>query len=175
MDSKHCPRCDTTKPVDDFGINRSHPSGRQTYCKLCTSGYRRERYIADPEKQREKSRRWRAENPEKYRELRANWAREKQPTAYLARWFGITIEDYDRMLVAQGGACANPGCDAVPPDDRRFHVDHDHACCPGRACCGKCIRGLLCSPCNQALGNARDDAARLRGLADYLDRSRARR
>jgi hypothetical protein len=34
------------------------------------------------------------------------------------------------------------------------------------------IRGLLCKPCNFALGNAGDDPARLRAMADYLDRPR---
>lgn len=34
------------------------------------------------------------------------------------------------------------------------------------------VRGLLCKPCNFALGCADDDPARLRALADYLDSSR---
>jgi hypothetical protein len=173
MESKRCSRCEQDLPREAFGVNRSHPSGLQTYCKPCQRAYRRERYDADPEHGRAASRRWRKRHPEKARESRERY-RVKQPTWYLQKWFGITIEDYDRMLAEQGGTCANPGCDAVPPDDRRFHVDHDHACCPGRAACRKCVRGLLCSPCNQALGNARDDAPRLRGLADYLDRSRVR-
>jgi len=34
----------------------------------------------------------------------------------------------------------------------KFVVDHDHDCCSGRRSCGKCIRGLLCIPCNAMLG-----------------------
>ena len=172
METKRCPRCDTARPVEDFGVNRSHRTGRQTYCKQCTQGYRRERYVADPEVQRERSRLWRAENPEKYREAkRASYV--KQPAYYLGKWFNLTLDDYERMLAEQGGKCANRACDRASSAGHRFHVDHDHACCPGRASCGKCVRGLLCSSCNQALGNVRDDLAKLHGLVDYLERGRA--
>lgn len=53
---------------------------------------------------------------------------------------GVSIEEYDRMLAAQGGGCAI--CHN-PPKNRRLHVDHDHKT-------GK-VRGLLCFRCNRAL------------------------
>lgn len=31
-------------------------------------------------------------------------------------------------------------------------VDHDHACCPGRQSCGRCVRGYVHHSCNVALG-----------------------
>lgn len=53
-------------------------------------------------------------------------------------------------------------------------VDHDHRCCPGDTkSCGKCIRGLICRPCNLAIGMLGNDSARSRALADYLDRTAA--
>lgn len=62
--------------------------------------------------------------------------------ARLKTKYGITIEDYDRILQTQGG-CAI--CGTKTPGGRgRFHVDHDHIT-------GK-IRGLLCSGCNTKLG-----------------------
>lgn len=47
-------------------------------------------------------------------------------------------------------------------------IDHDHACCDGDKSCGNCVRGILCSDCNAALGLFRDDQHRIRAAAEYL-------
>jgi hypothetical protein len=85
--------------------------------------------------------------------------------AAVYRRYSITAEQYDAMLAAQGGVCA-----VCAQECSRGHlsVDHDHACCPGEKSCGKCIRGLLCRSCNQALGHMKDDADRLEAAARYL-------
>jgi len=83
--------------------------------------------------------------------------------------FGITLEGFVRLLDAQGGVCAI--CSGTNPNGNALSVDHDHACCPGDRSCGRCIRGLLCSPCNFAVGMMRDEPARLRVAANYLERS----
>lgn len=85
--------------------------------------------------------------------------------------YRLTLERFHALLDEQGGRCAI--CDSDDPGDERagrFHVDHDHACCPGRRSCGQCIRGLLCRACNTALGNFGDDRARLLRAAEYLGR-----
>lgn len=74
--------------------------------------------------------------------------------------FGITIDEYEAMLVQQGGGCAV--CGRTNVDDRQLAVDHDHET-------GK-IRGLLCHHCNVVLGHVKDDSARLRQLIVYLER-----
>lgn len=87
---------------------------------------------------------------------------------HLLHSYGLTAEQYAAMLDEQGGACA--ACRA-PAGDKPLHVDHDHACCPSAGkSCGKCVRALLCGPCNKALGFALEDAQRLRALADYAER-----
>ena len=71
---------------------------------------------------------------------------------------GITVEQYDDMLEAQGGVCAI--CHRPSVTGKRLHVDHDHK--TGRN------RGLLCHHCNTALGNFRDDHAVVEAALTYL-------
>lgn len=52
----------------------------------------------------------------------------------------------------------------------KIHVDHDHACCPGKISCGKCVRGYLCLSCNTLLGKAKDSPALLQSLIEYLQK-----
>ena len=59
--------------------------------------------------------------------------------------YGITEEQYDSLLEAQGNACAV--CKTEFSTELWPNVDHDHNCCPGKKSCGKCLRGLLCSHC----------------------------
>lgn len=72
--------------------------------------------------------------------------------------YGITVEDYVRMLVEQNGRCAI--CLSEYPGPNAFHVDHDHAT-------GK-VRGLLCTRCNPGLGYFRDDPELLARAIEYL-------
>lgn len=60
-------------------------------------------------------------------------------------------------------ACANCGS-----GEGRMHMDHDHSHC--KAGCGECFRAILCLGCNIALGYLKEDAARIRGLANYIER-----
>lgn len=72
--------------------------------------------------------------------------------------YGITCDDYDRMLVEQYGCCKICG---KRPGKRRLHIDHDHD--------SGAVRGLLCQNCNHLLGNAKDSPDILRLAASYLE------
>lgn len=65
--------------------------------------------------------------------------------------YTLSSEEYDAILVAQGGACADcrqPETRTTRGRIRNLAVDHDHACCPGKRSCGKCLRGIVCGACN---------------------------
>jgi hypothetical protein len=61
--------------------------------------------------------------------------------------FNLTPETVKRMFEKQSGLCKL--CRVAL---KKWVIDHDHKCCPGRRSCGKCVRGLLCIPCNAMLG-----------------------
>lgn len=80
--------------------------------------------------------------------------------------YGLTARQLKAMYDKQGNRCAI--CDR-DQGKRKLSVDHDHSCCSGQTSCGKCVRALICNPCNVALGMMRDDASTLRRAADYLE------
>lgn len=85
---------------------------------------------------------------------------------YYRDYYGLTSEDLDVLLASQGGVCAI--CDNTL--EGRWHVDHDHRCCPCTKSCGRCVRGLLCNNCNIMLGHAKDSPAILGAAITYLTR-----
>jgi hypothetical protein len=80
--------------------------------------------------------------------------------------YGISLERYEVMLDAQDGVCAL--CYTLPGEGDVLNVDHDHACCPGAVTCGKCVRKLLCTNCNQGLGRFNDDPELMERAAEYV-------
>lgn len=125
-------------------------------------------------RQRLDSKRWRDRHPEYSRLASANYrARnpERVKAAMVADKFarrGVTEARYLELLAAQGGGCAI--CGTTDPGASRFHIDHDHGCCPTDPSCGRCIRGVLCRGCNMALGIMADNPERLRAAADYIEK-----
>jgi hypothetical protein len=85
--------------------------------------------------------------------------------------YGITWDQYQERLTAQGGGCAI--CGGQCSSGRLLAVDHDHTCCPDPGTsCGRCVRGFLCMACNQGLGKFEDAPERLRAAAAYLENHR---
>ncbi len=162
---KTCNVCGETKPLEDFYANKGSRGGRRADCKACNNAQRRERYRADPRAHVERAVRWQRENPERHKAKQREYAESgKKKVAdrksHLKRKYGLTVEQYDEMLEAQGGGCAI--CGRLPRGDIALHVDHDHET--------GVIRGLLCFTCNNALGDLEDDPERLYKAATYLDR-----
>jgi hypothetical protein len=132
----------------------------------------REYYHSDPERKERIKERQRLYNEthreaistqraERYRKPRV---RRQVRNANLLRLYGISIEDYERMVVEQNGMCAI--CGTTEPKGRGgFHLDHDHVT-------GK-NRQLLCTPCNTTLGLIKESVETLSAMIQYLERHNA--
>ena len=140
---KICTKCNMEKPETEY-YKRSDRDTLFTTCKECHCASSVERV-----------KKYRRDNPERMAV--------KDRKSHLKYLYGITPEDYDRILLEQKGVCAICGSD--DPYDRwtRFHIDHCHST-------GK-IRGLLCSHCNHILGKANDDPSILLAAIQYLSRN----
>lgn len=79
------------------------------------------------------------------------------------RKYGLTQEQYDQLLASQGGRC--PGCGTDDPGARGWCIDHCHKA--GH------VRALMCFRCNLIVGQADENPATLRALADWLERQMA--
>ncbi len=133
--------------------------------------YMKKRYHADPQKAMEATRAWNAKNKAHIsawcRADRKKWSPEKrakklaaQRAATFMRRYGLTQADYEAMLVKQSGHCAL--CPRTPDQERykRLNVDHCHN--------SNVVRGLLCTPCNHAIGVLGDNEAGLVRALEYV-------
>jgi hypothetical protein len=87
---------------------------------------------------------------------RASYSREWT----LRKRYKLSSEDYNALLISQGGVCAI--CGRPSTNGRRLHIDHCHT--TGR------VRGLLCLSCNRGIGYFGDDPARIQSAAAYLSK-----
>lgn len=145
---KKCGDCEAVKPVDEFYANKRGNRYRDGYCKDCRRTRDRARQVG--------------------RNKIVARLMQKDPLYFrrkkLKKIYGITVEQFEAMRVAQGGVCAI--CNE--PERRMMYgrlaylsVDHDHAT-------GK-VRALLCHACNVAIAPIEDEPFRTKALA-YLRR-----
>lgn len=129
-------------------------STRQKYCPECKVISRRA--IALASHNRTRGGRKLSDLPEDT----AKRIREQRRDSHLKRTYGITLDQYQKLLEGQNFRCAI--CDKHQDDERTsLHVDHDHST-------GE-IRGLLCNYCNRRLVGRHRDGVLLRKLADYVE------
>ena len=77
--------------------------------------------------------------------------------------YGLTADDYDRILRCQNGVCAICRKSEVTKHSGatiRLAVDHDHRT--------GAVRGLLCSLCNRFLGLVGEDSSLISDMITYL-------
>lgn len=161
---KYCPKCEQTLPLDAFGLSRGRGVERQRYCRTCRRDYARERYQAKPAVRKQ-----RAEYFKRFRESDPEQEKRRQRAAKLMMNYGLTIEEFEARVAAQGGVCAI--CAGGPNDrhgtDRKKALAVDHCHATGS------VRGLLCDNCNMGIGMFRDDPSLLLAAIEYLARTAA--
>lgn len=141
---RRCAQCGLVGGSESF--HRNGRTGLASWCSSCKAKRAREPDVADRRRQWQRS--YNASGRRHDRELRAR--------------YGLSLDEYERLLLSQGGCCAI--CSSSDAGGRgRFHVDHDHNT--------GAIRGLLCHHCNTGLGAFADDTERLIAAATYLEKS----
>jgi hypothetical protein len=102
----------------------------------------------------------RAKGQERRKRKGSLWKRDrnKRLESKLKSDYGITLAIYNRLLFQQQGVCKI--CKGLNRNGNRLGVDHD-------ATTGV-VRGLLCFPCNIAIGYLQHEPDRLEAARDYL-------
>ena len=130
--------------------------------------------VIDPTKKAQKGNvEWResvivhSEDVRKYRAMYAQEYRKMNPDKIrdmeLKKMYGMTSEDYNKMVSQQNGLCAICSKPEMSLRYKRLSVDHCHKT-------GE-VRGLLCTNCNKALGSFGDSISILKKAIAYLENS----
>lgn len=106
----------------------------------------------------------RADRNKVYRKENHQLLMDKQRKRRIEQHYGITVDEYQKLLVSQDGRCAI--CRTTEPRGRgahnslSFYIDHDHQT--------GVVRGLLCHACNTGLGAFRDSSTSMNSAIQYL-------
>ncbi len=126
------------RPDEDFNQDRRRASGLQAWCKFCQHAQNRNRRY-DPETRD------------------AVLARDKR--IRIACRYGVSLKELECLFELQGRKCAS--CGSLEPRSKKgWAIDHNHETDE--------IRGILCQPCNVALGMVEESIERLHQLEAYL-------
>lgn len=121
---KLCTGCGKEKPLEAFSRHAGFKDGRNSKCRSCKGVLAKHHYNKNRDQILARQRKGK----------RSHWYKVN---------YGITVEDYKRMLGEQGGVCAI--CGEPPSPGRHLDVDHCHT--------SGAVRGLLCRSCNAGLGS----------------------
>lgn len=130
-----CKVCKIRKSMTEFHWGMNH-SCRVRMCKLCSYVKQKKHYDERKEERKE-----------------VNFA------GSLRRKYGITVEEWSRLLKLQNNKCLI--CD-TSLTRKNIHVDHSHKT--------DLVRGLLCFSCNTAIGKFRDSIEYLKKAIKYLEK-----
>ena len=161
---KPCAKCGNSKPLSEFHKQANGLYGFTSRCKDCENTKRKKWYLKNRERRCAETKQWKQNNPEKCSSINKAWKEKNKERLrthnrdyWLRRKYGVDVKWYESTLLKQKGGCAVCG---DKPTDRRLSVDHDHET-------GE-VRGILCDPCNTALGLLQESHERIEALCSYL-------
>ena len=137
LETRVCRICGKEKGlVDDYYLSRKDPTLPSSYsyeCKECT-----------------------VKRTTEYNQKNAYGVRSR----YLKRNYGITLEDYERMIERQNYSCAIcKTTEAGGKFNKRFMIDKSSS---------GTVRGLLCNSCHTIVKEVGDDLQTLENMIKYL-------
>lgn len=134
---KKCNRCSVRKDISDYAINKHMPDGHRKICKACCNIYNKEYY----------------KNPDK---------RNKMKNQTFTKKYGLSLEQINKMLIAQDNKCAICKVHKDEAGKRGMMVDHCHTT--------NKVREMLCANCNVILGMCYDNPQILIEAITYLEK-----
>lgn len=130
LGERECKDCALFYPIEEFVKDNRASSGYKNQCKYCNNKRKRELRKLDPRKHKGHQ---------------------------LKRKYGISIQEYEELLLKQGYRCKI--C-LNKQSSKALCVDHDHVT-------GE-VRGLLCDRYNRGLGDFNDNVDSLKNAIEYL-------
>lgn len=145
-----------------------HPERKHCARGLCHECYNHkyQEIRVTTEGQRTASKKWYVENRDRVLAQKRNRAKEYPDIRYFQNVkykYNTSQERYQELFGRGCWLCGEPFDGVIRP-----HLDHDHKCCPGKNCCGRCVRGLAHQFCNHAI--APENPTLLRKIADSLEK-----
>jgi len=155
-DKRLCGGCNKLLDEDNFGYSNVKANRRRSRCRECEA---------------KASDEWRKKNQVKYKQTKKRWNKEnpdrllKMSIRRRLRKIGVNEENIPNLVeyVLATTQCNICGCTldkAGAGHKYTFAIDHIHGT--------NQVRGLLCTRCNQAIGQFRDDPDALLQAAKYV-------
>lgn len=156
---KQCTKCKAVKAESYFYKRKLMKDGLGSQCKLCMDKARKINLLKNP--------RIRTDDDRLVDRVQYHLNPERIKRKILKK-YGLSVEDYTKLLELQNGVCAvcgTPETKISPTGGtvQSLTVDHDHKT--------NKVRGLLCSACNLAIGNFKDDPRSMIAAAAYVRRA----
>ena len=171
LKEKRCSTCGITKNTTEFPKKANGKYGVASICLVCQRNWMSEYYKTPGAKIKQRTR-----DAKKFLKNIESLSEKEKRRRYnknlsLKHLYGITLSEYEGMLIEQKFKCAICGTKVseIPYNDHStkrkdtLYVDHNHKT-------GE-IRGLLCGSCNGGIGQLGDSISILRKAIKYLRRN----